>query len=170
MFSNMIYTAIVVVTAIVVSKTISNTLSGTSLAFPTRKRLEMPDLTKVKSKAEAKSKTKSKVTSKVAAVSKAKEDVTKKDVTKPCTRAKLVKNDVKRYGERLSVEETANIVMRGNDVMCDTELDVWLVGNEINGGIYYDGKHRELPNYYFHYHPNIWNSSNGEHPHIWYLN
>ncbi len=166
MFSNMIYTAIVVVTAIVVSKTISNTLSGTSLAFPTRKRLEMPDLTKVKSKAEAKSKTKSKVTSKVAAVSKAKEDVTKKDVTKPCTRAKLVKNDVKRYGERLSVEETANIVMRGNDVMCDTELDVLAVGVSLPFGFTKNSaeKHGESGTYYYHYHP-VGVSSR---PHIWF--
>ncbi len=166
MFSNMIYTAIVLVTAIVVSKTISNTLSGTSLAFPTRKRLEMPDLTKVKSKDEAKSKTKSKVTSKVAAVSKAKEDVTKKDVTKPCTRAKLVKNDVKRYGERLSVEETANIVMRGNDVMCDTELDVLAVGVSLPFGFTKNSaeKHGESGTYYYHYHP-VGVSSR---PHIWF--
>ena len=164
MFATALITTVVVATAVVAGKAINNALSSTSLALPIKKQLEIPDLTKNKSKAEEK--TKSKVTSKVAAVSKAKEDVTKKEVTKPCTRAKLVKNDVKRYGERLSVEDTANIVMRENDVMCDTELDVLAVGIRLPFGFTKNSaeKHGGSGIYYYHYHP-VGVSSR---PHIWF--
>lgn len=131
----MIYTAIVLVTAIVVSKTINNTLSGTSLAFPTRKRLEMPDLTKVKSKAEPNQK-KSKVTSKVAALSKAKEDVTKKDVTKPFTPAKLTKSgDVIRLNPRMDIKTTVTAVKSDASVMCDDQASTLAVAINFNGFI-----------------------------------
>ncbi len=166
LFTTSILAVAMAVMSVVASKVISNALSEIDLTLPVKKQLTVPDLTKTHSKDDTK--VQSKVISKVSAVSNVKENITSKDITKPCTRAKIEGNDVERYGERLTVKKTASVVMSGNSVMCDTEFDVWRVGSKIYGGIYYDGKHKNMSNYYQHYHPNRWSNSKGEHPHIWY--
>lgn len=88
-------------------------------------------------------------------------------VTKPCTKAKIVKNNVIR-GERLTTDKSVSEVLKSKSIMCDAEfyaLDVAIRVSEVTKTRYYkDSKHHVGNNYYEHYHV----EQIIGHPHIWF--
>lgn len=163
LFSAVLLSAAMMTMAIVAGKTISNALSGTDLALPSKKQLTLPDLTKSKEEVRIQSK----VTSNVAAISKAKENTTSKDVTKPCTPAVIKNGDVVRLKPRMDIPTTVRIVKRGSSVMCDDKKSAELVASYFPEprGPEMDMNKKPGNTYYNHYHPD-----NYSHRHIWYYN